>query len=985
MAEKRENKLFKVASHLNLGKDEIVEFLKTRGFSIENKPTAQLSDEMLDAVTEKFSKEAKLVEKQREKIEKHKTVARKSDATVSLRTREQERLAEQEAREATERAERERAEKTRLDREAAERAAREELERERNAREQAKQEAAAAEAAARKEAEAAATVAAQPAETPAAEAVADIPAADAAVVASAEKPVDAADASTSETTGATAVDPDAGAVAEGEAGAEAGDDEAGDELNEDGTKKKRKRKKNVVITSEPGTRPQLRGLTVLGKVELQPERNFRTGDRGKKPGERSGSGKPNDRPITTPLSEIRIGAYAGGGGGNRTFKKPDAKKGVTPAAAKKEAEREKKRKRNMKEQVSETNVERAIRETLAGAEETTLARQRSRIKQKKKDAREEREQKRQEEIQRESGILRVTEFLSTAELANFMGVTPAEIITKCFALGLMVSINQRLDKETIQLIADDYGFSVEFISEQEIDIEKDEEDDPSTLRQRPPIVTIMGHVDHGKTSLLDYIRSANVVAGEAGGITQHIGAYKVATQSGREIAFLDTPGHEAFTAMRARGAQVTDIVILVVAADDNVMPQTLEAISHAQAANVPMIVAINKIDKENANADNIRQQLANNNVLVEEWGGKYQSAEISAKKGINVDKLLEKVVLEADLLELKANPDRPARGAVIEAHVDKGRGNVSTIMVQKGTLHVGDVFLCGQFFGRVRSMYDERGNRVEEAGPSTPVQVTGFEGLPEAGDVLICSENEAALRDAAQQRQILRREQQLRQVRHTTLDDISAQMQHGGVKELRLILKTDVSGSLEALTDSLLKLSRDEVKVHVIYRAVGAISESDVMLAAASNAVIIGFQVPIPTSVRKIVEREAVDVRLYSIIYDAINEVKLALEGMLSPDIKEEVTSRVEVRQVFKISHIGQVAGCYVLSGTITRNDKLRIMRNGFEIFKGTVQSLKHVKEDAKEMRAGFECGVTINGFNDYERGDVIETYKILEIKRKLS
>jgi translation initiation factor IF-2 len=437
--------------------------------------------------------------------------------------------------------------------------------------------------------------------------------------------------------------------------------------------------------------------------------------------------------------------------------------------------------------------------------------------------------------------------------------------------------------------------------------------------------------------------------------------------------------------MRARGAQVTDIVILVVAADDNVMPQTLEAISHAQAANVPMIVAINKIDKENANPDNIRQQLANNNVLLEEWGGKYQSMEISARKGINIDKLLEKVVLEADMLDLKANPNRPARGAVIEAHVDKGRGNVSTIMIQKGTLHVGDAFLTGQFFGRVRAMFDERGHRVESAGPSTPVQVTGFDGLPEAGDVLISSENDAALRDVAIQRQILRREQQLRQVRHITLDDISARIQQGGVKELRLIIKTDVSGSLEALTDSLLKLSRDEVKVQVIYRGVGTITESDVMLAAASDAIVIGFQVTVPTSVRKIIENEQVDVRLYSIIYDAINEIKLALEGMLSPDIKEEVTGRVEVRQVFKISHVGQVAGSYVLSGTIVRNDKIRLLRNGFEIFKGTIQSLKHVKEDVKEMRAGFECGITINGFNEYEPGDIIEAYKILEIKRKLS
>lgn len=954
MAEKRENKLFKVASQLNIGKDEIVDFLKTKGFSVENKPTVQLSDEMLDAVYDKFSKEAKLVEKQREKIEKHKTVARKTDAAVSLRSREQERIMEQEAREASERQERERIERERQEREQVEREARLAVQRERQEREQAKLDAARA-------AEQAATVADPVAAAPV----------EASAPAVEEAPPVAVDAPAP----VVAAEP---AAPEGEAATDEDASDGTEEIGEDGVKKKRKRRNNIVITSEPGSRPQLRGLTVLGKVDLQPPRTFRPTDRSRDKGGRSG-----DSPITTPISEIRIGAFAGGGPrGPGGFKRPDAKKAPL---TKKELEREKKKKRSIKEQVAEVDIDRAIRETLSGNEEASQARMRSKIKQKKKDIRDEREQKRQEELQRESGILRVTEFLTTAELANFMGVSPAEIITKCFSLGLMVSINQRLDKETIQLIADDYGYTVEFITEKEIDVEAEIVDEPDTLEARPPIVTIMGHVDHGKTSLLDYIRSANVVAGEAGGITQHIGAYKVELPNGRAIAFLDTPGHEAFTAMRARGAQVTDIVILVVAADDNVMPQTLEAISHAQAANVPMIVAINKIDKENANPDNIRQQLANNNVLLEEWGGKYQSAEISARKGINIEKLLEKVVLEADMLDLKANPHRPARGTVIEAHVDKGRGNVATIMVQKGTLHVGDAFLTGQFFGRVRAMFDERGHRVEEAGPSTPVQVTGFDGLPESGDVLISSENDTSLREVAIQRQILRREQQLRQVRHITLDDISARIQQGGVKELRLIIKTDVSGSLEALTDSLLKLSRDEVKVQVIHRGVGTITESDVMLAAASDAIIIGFQVTVPTSVRKLIENEQVDVRLYSIIYDAINEVKLALEGMLSPDIKEEITGRVEVRQVFKISHVGQVAGSYVLSGSILRNDKIRLLRNGFEIFKGTIQSLKHVKEDVKEMRSGFECGITINGFNDYEPGDIVEAYKILEIKRKLS
>jgi translation initiation factor IF-2 len=552
-------------------------------------------------------------------------------------------------------------------------------------------------------------------------------------------------------------------------------------------------------------------------------------------------------------------------------------------------------------------------------------------------------------------------------------------------LGLMVSINQRLDRDTITLIAGDYGFSVEFLDEQSSQDVEEIEDEPETLETRPPIVTIMGHVDHGKTSLLDYIRNANVVAGEAGGITQHIGAYRVELPSGRSIAFLDTPGHEAFTAMRARGAQVTDIVVLVVAADDSVMPQTIEAISHAQAANSPIVVAINKVDRPDANPDRIRQQLADHNVLVEDWGGKYQVAEISAKSGQGVEQLLEKILLEADLMDLKANFERTARGTVIEAHVDKGRGNVVTVMVQKGTLDVGDIFVCGQFAGRVRAMFDERGNRVDAAGPSMPVQVTGFDGLPNAGDILMEMETDAEAREVATRRQQLRREQQFRGMRHMTLDDISAQISAGGVKELALIVKADVSGSVEALSDSLLKLSTAEVKVRIIYKSVGAISESDIMLAAASDAVIVGFQVNISPAARKVAETESVDVRLYSIIYDCINEVQLALEGLLTPDIKEEITSSIEIRAVFKISRLGTIAGCYVQNGKITRNDKVRVMRDGFEIYKGTLASLKRVKDDVREVDSGYECGIGINGFNDIEVGDIIEGYKTIEVKRKLS
>lgn len=1061
-------KIIKVAKQINISREDIVAFLATKGHTVESKPTVSLTPEQYELVMEKYSKELKHTEKQREKIEKHKATSHKSDATVSLRTKEQERQAEVAAREKAEREERERILQEKKNKEDKEFQARAKVEAERKELERIEKEKklelerVEKERQARIDAElgARAAVRATVEEFQAkTQEIAD-------KIAESELAAEEK-ANPKEKTAAPPPEESVATPAEGETQ----EDELVDDESGDGTKKKRKRKNNVVITTEPGQMPQLRGLTVVGKIDIKKQQddrgrgnsggnrdrndrgNNRNNDRNRQNDNRSDSSRNNDqrgndsrdndqrsndsrnnnqrnndqrqgdrqqqggqnqdrsrdnrpqgnRPPNNqskppePNANVKVakgftvgGAVDDDDGIRGRGKKPrtDVKgKKATPGltAAALAAQKKKQGAKGMRESFSDVDVERKIRETLAGMDYDAAARQRSKIKQRKKDIQNEREMRRIEDIERESSILRVTEFLSTAELANFMGVSPAEIITKCFSLGLMVSINQRLDKETIQLIADDYGYTVEFSSDTDTDIDIDVEDPPESLIQRPPIVTIMGHVDHGKTSLLDYIRNANVVAGEAGGITQHIGAYKVQLPSGKSIAFLDTPGHEAFTAMRARGAQVTDIVILVVAADDNVMPQTLEAISHAQAANVPMVVAINKIDKEEARPDNIRQQLATNGVLVEEWGGKFQCVEVSAKRGLNVDTLLEKIALEAELLELKANPDRFARGTVIEAHVDKGKGNVATVMVQKGTLNIGDAFLCGQFFGRVRAMYDERGNRIASAGPSTPAQITGFDGLPEAGDIMIESDDEALLRDTATKRQILRREQQLRQVRHITLDDISNQISQGGVKELRLIIKTDVSGSLEALTDSLLKLSRDEVKVNIIYRAVGALSESDIMLASASNAVVVGFQVVLPTSVRKVAEREQVDVRLYSIIYDAINEVKLALEGMLSPDIKEEITSKVEVRHIFKSSKVGQVAGSYVLSGTITRNDKIRILRNGFEIFKGTLQSLKHIKDDVKEMKQGFECGITISGFNDYEVGDIIESYKQIEVKRKLS
>jgi translation initiation factor IF-2 len=549
----------------------------------------------------------------------------------------------------------------------------------------------------------------------------------------------------------------------------------------------------------------------------------------------------------------------------------------------------------------------------------------------------------------------------------------------------MVSINQRLDVENITLVADEFGFEVEFQKEYTSEILEDIEDEDDELKPRPPVVTIMGHVDHGKTSLLDYIRRTNVVAGESGGITQHIGAYRVDIGEGKQIAFLDTPGHEAFTAMRARGAQLTDIVVLVIAADDAVMPQTVEALNHAQAAGVPIIIAINKIDKPGANPDRIKQQMADRNVLVEDWGGKYQCVHLSAKTGLNVDLLLEKIVLEADLLDLKANPDRLMRGAVVEAELDKGRGVTATILVQKGTLRIGDPFVAGIHHGKVRAMFDERGNKVKEAPPSTPVLVLGFEGAPQAGDTFIVLESEREAREISLKRQQLKREQDQKQIHHITLDELAKQISIGGVKELALIVKGDVDGSVEALSDSLMKLSNQEVIVRVIHKGVGGISESDVLLATASNAIIIGFHVRPNINARKLAENQKVDIRLYSVIYNAISEVKSALEGLLSPLISEEVTGTIEIRDTFKVPKSGTVAGCYVLDGKITRNNKIRLIRDGIVIHEGGIGNLRRFKDDVREVDAGYECGLNIENFNDIKVGDIIEAFKIIETKKTLA
>lgn len=717
------------------------------------------------------------------------------------------------------------------------------------------------------------------------------------------------------------------------------------------------------------------GLTIKGKIDLE---QLQTRGR-KQPAAGTESTTEEVKPEVVAETEEDLHKK------KKKKKKLRSPEGVESVAEIDVLDRKKKKKKKLRhKEIDQAEVTDAIRRTFAAMEDVPLV-SRAAFKKRKRKEREEEEARVLEQAEREKRKLRVTEFVSVNDLANLMGVNVADVIKKCIELGMMVSINQRLDKDTITLVADEFGYDISFYDEiTEEEILEDTPDPPESLQRRPPVVTIMGHVDHGKTSLLDYIRQSNVVAGEAGGITQHIGAYEVTTPTGNRITFLDTPGHEAFTAMRARGARITDIVVLVVAADDSVMPQTLEAISHAQAAGVPIIIAINKIDKPDANPDRIRQQLAEKNILVEEWGGKYQCVELSARTGKNVDVLLEKIALEAEVLDLKANPNRPAAGTVIEAQLDKGKGITATVLVQKGTLRVGDPFIAGIYSGKVRAMFDERGNRVEAAGPSTPVQLTGLDGIPQAGDSFIVVESDRVAREISVRRQQLKREQDFRQIRLTTLDDISKQIKQGEVKELNVIVKGDVDGSVEALSDSLMKLDHKEVKVRVIHKGVGSISESDVILAAASRAVIIGFRVRPNLNARRLAEREKVDIRSYNIIYDAINDVRQALEGLLEPETKEEITATVEVREVFKVPKVGNVAGCYVQDGKIARNNRVRLLRDGIQIFEGSIASLKRFKDDVREVEAGFECGIGLEGFNDIKVGDIIEAFRIVELKRKL-
>lgn len=731
-----------------------------------------------------------------------------------------------------------------------------------------------------------------------------------------------------------------------------------------------KREDNFLATNVT----KLSGLTVVGKIELPKEPSKKKREpvasssdpnlKKKRKRKRISKVDVDDKSGNRPAGGGQ-GAGAGAGGGQRG-----------PARGKK--------KPVDKPEVTEADIQREIKETLArlsGGGKSKAAK----FRRAKRDAVAEKAQEEMDRQQEESKVLKLTEFVTVSELATMMSVGVNEVISACMSLGIMVSINQRLDAETISVISEEFGYTAEFVSAEVQDAIIIEEDNDEDLSPRPPIVTVMGHVDHGKTSLLDYVRKANVIAGEAGGITQHIGAYNVQVAEGKTITFLDTPGHEAFTAMRARGAQVTDLAIIVIAADDAVMPQTKEAINHAQAAGIPMIFALNKIDREEANPDKIREELSQMNILLEEWGGKYQSQEISAKKGLNIDELLEKVLLEAEILDLKANPEKRALGTVIESSLDKGRGYVSTILVEGGTLRIGDSLLAGQWSGKVKAMYNERQQRVTEVGPAMPVSILGLNGAPNAGDKFNVLEDEKEARSIATKRQQLQREQGVRTQKHVTIDELGRRIALGEFKELNLILKGDVDGSIEALSDSLQKLSTEKIEVKIIHKAVGQISESDVLLASASDAIIIGFQVRPSANARRLAEKEEIEIRLYSVIYKAIDEIKEAMEGLLSARIEERITGTAEIRETFKISKVGTIAGCFMLEGKIHRNDKVRVIRDGIVIYTGVLGSLKRFKDDVKEVARGYEFGLNVDKFNDIKVGDNVEAFEEVEVKQTLN
>ena len=720
----------------------------------------------------------------------------------------------------------------------------------------------------------------------------------------------------------------------------------------------------------------LKGLTVLGKIELPVDRTKKKGGPVASSDER---GKDKKRP--RKRIDSKPGAPNPAGQAPGAANRPQDQRGGRPGQPNRPGQPRpagSPQQRMQKAEPTPKEIQDQIKQTLARL-------QGSKPGGKTKSRRDKRAE-RDREVESDGDelkILKVTEFISANDLAALLDVSVNQIISACLSLGMFVSINQRLDAEAITIIADEFGFDVEFTKSIEDELEEEAEDTDEELEDRAPIVTIMGHVDHGKTSLLDFIRMSKVTAAEAGGITQHIGAYDVMTKTGHKIAFLDTPGHEAFTAMRARGAKITDVAIIVIAADDSIMPQTKEAINHAQVAGVPMIFAINKVDKPNARPEKIKEELANMNLLVEDWGGKYQSQEISAKTGQGIDELLEKVLLESEILELKANPNKNAVGTVIEASLDKGRGYVSTIMIQAGTLNIGDVMLAGQHYGRVKAMFDHKGKKLKEAGPSTPVLMLGLSGAPQAGDTIKVYDTEREAREIANSREQIQREQSLRTKKHITLDEIGRRLAIGSFKELNIIIKGDVDGSVEALSDSLLKLSKDEVKVSIIHKGVGQISESDVLLASASDAIIIGFQVRPSSNAKKLAEQEEIEIRHYSIIYDAINQIKDAIEGMLEPEFEEVITGNITVREVFKITKVGTVAGSYVTDGFITRKNKIRIIRDGIVIHEGEIDQLKRFKDDVAEVKAGYECGISIKNFNNIQIDDTIEGYEMREIKRK--
>lgn len=722
---------------------------------------------------------------------------------------------------------------------------------------------------------------------------------------------------------------------------------SGDEKDKKETEKKEKPESNKLETK----RDKLSGPTVVGKIELPKKKEKSEEDK-----------KPKRK--------------------RRRIKKVDVDKQQSKEQSKKPRKKGRK-KAEERPEVSEEEIQKEIKKTLERLS-TGKKNKAAQLRREKRQAVSDKMKKEQEEQEEQSKVLKITEFVTVSELAAMMSVQSTEIISACMTLGIFASINQRLDAETLSIVAEEFGYQVEFVSAEVTETIQEEQDDPKDLQDRSPIVTVMGHVDHGKTSLLDQVRKENVIAGEAGGITQHIGAYSVKMDSGNKITFLDTPGHEAFTAMRARGAQVTDVAIIIIAADDNVMPQTKEAISHAQAAGVPMVFAINKVDKPGANAEKVREELANMNILLEDWGGKYQGQEISAKQGENIEALLEKVVLESDLLELKANPDKRAVGTVIESTLDKGRGYMTTVLVQGGTMRIGDIILAGPNYGRVKAMFNERGQRVEEAGPSVPVSMLGLNGPASAGDQFHIMEDEKEAKNIATKREQLQREQGIRTQKHITLDEIGRRLAIGDFQELNIVVKGDVDGSIEALSDSIIKLSTEEIQVNIIHKGVGQITDSDVLLASASNAIIIGFQVRPSASARKLAEQEEIDIRLYSIIYKATEEIKMAMEGMLSPDIQEKITGSAVIKETFKITKVGTIAGCYVNEGKINRNSKVRLIRDGIVIYTGELGSLKRFKDDVKEVQHGYECGLNVAKYNDIKEGDIVEAFEEVEVAKKL-